>query len=172
LTAAGGAPSKTTAARAGRSPRRAASDRARERLAASVFALLVIASFAAFGITQHLKHAPPPVVFETMLPSFSPNRGARHTEEVFDFKIAHADEVTVQIVDAAGGTIATVARDTPLPRYQRHKFTWNGRTSRGAHAPQGVYKVRVLLRNQKREVVLPRTFELVAFKRVAAKGGR
>jgi hypothetical protein len=144
-----------------------------------VFALLVLACFAAFFITQRLKHTPTVLQRFEMSPSFVPREGG---EEHLSFKLAHADRVTVEIIDSTGDLVATLVRDFPVARYKQFSLRWNGRrgTARsyhllrsadghafvlprtpGAIAPAGEYHVLVILRAQKREVRSPRDFTLV-----------
>ena len=136
-------------------------DSGSSQLAKVVFAALVVASFAAFAITQHVKHTPTVVQRFMMTPNFSPT--GHHKLERISFRIKQDDEVTVTIVDASGEDIATLAHDLPLPRYTQLSLRWNGRrgpTERGPLAPRGEYRVRVGLRRQHRAVLSPRSFEL------------
>lgn len=126
-----------------------------------VFAVLVLASFAAFGITQHLKHTPTAVQRFMMTPNFSPT--GRHRQERISFRIRQNDEVTVSIVDANLENVATLAHDLPLARYTQLSLRWNGRrgpTAHGRMAPKGEYRVQVSLRRQHHVVLSPRSFEL------------
>ncbi len=156
--------------------------RASDRLAQIVFALLVIACFAAFIVTQRLKHTPTPVQHFQLTPRFSPTPGGHIKQERISFKLARADEVTVTILDAAGDTVATLVRDRPVARYKQLSLRWNGRggephgytvvrapdgtttvtpRNTGSAAPAGEYRVRVALREQHRTVPGPRAFTLV-----------
>jgi hypothetical protein len=151
-------------------------------LAKFVFALLVVACFAAFFITQRLKHTPTVIQEPKMTSTFSPPGPGPEGLEGISFKLAKADEVTVTIIDSSGNTVATLVSDHPVPRYKRLSLRWNGRrgypsgfrallspTGRaillpqniGPLAPAGEYRVRVALRHQGREVLLPRSFTLV-----------
>jgi hypothetical protein len=148
-------------------------------LARVVFAALVLASFAAFAITQHLKHTPTVVQSFRMTGHFSPRAGGRHALEHISFRIAHGDDVTVAIEDSSGDVVATLLRDRPLARYTQLSFVWDGRRGptslpTGAGTPRdpllaadhgplagaGEYRVRVILRNQNHTVRSPRTFIL------------
>ena len=153
-----------------------------DRPAQVVFALLVLACFAAFFITQRLKHTPTAVQSFRLTPFFSPAPRGRIKAERISFKLASADEVTVSIV--RGGTVvATLVRDLPVARYKALSLRWNGRRgsargyalvraadgrvalladTAGAPAPAGEYHVRVSLRKQGRTVESPRGFTLVA----------
>jgi hypothetical protein len=153
------------------------------RLAAIVFALLVLACFAALIVTQRLKHTPTLVQNFKMPYSFAPTSGGTHREEAISFKLAKADEVTVTIIDASGAQVATLLRDLPVSRYKQLSLRWNGHVGeahgysaitsasghrfllprkRGGLAPAGDYQQRVALRTHKRPVPSPRVFKLVA----------
>jgi hypothetical protein len=154
-----------------------------ERAGGIVFALLVVACFVAFFVTQRLKHTPTAVQSFKLTPFFSPTPTGHIKAERISFKLARADEVTVTVIDSGGGTVATLVRDRPVPRYKQFSLRWSGRegTARaytaalsadglslivtpitsGKLAPAGEYRVRVRLREQNREVLSPRSFTLV-----------
>jgi hypothetical protein len=153
-----------------------------DRPARIVFALLVIACFVAFFLTQRLKHTPTAVQDFELTPSFSPASSGQLKEERISFKLAQADEATVDIIEANGNLIATLVRDRPLARYKQFSLRWNGHrgtarryallklsethtvllpANEGRLAPPGEYRVRVSLRRQGRTVLSPRSFTLV-----------
>lgn len=147
-----------------------------------VFGLLVLACFAAFVLTQRLKHTPTAVQSFELTPLFSPTPTGSLKQEQISFKLASADEVTVEILDSGGKDVALLVRDLPAPRYKQLSLRWNGRTGgtgghttligpnghrsllgddQGPPAPAGTYSVRVSLRRASRTVTSPRTFKLV-----------
>ena len=153
-----------------------------ERLARVVFALLVLACFAAFLITQRLKHTPTAVQEFKLTNVLAPAANGESKEEHIAFKLARADDVTVTIESSAGNEVATLVRDLPTPRYRILSLRWNGRegvahgyatlrradgyttllpANRGRLAPAGEYRVRVSLREQGHSVQSPRDFTLV-----------
>jgi hypothetical protein len=164
---------------------RAARGPAPDRLAQIVFALLVLACFAAFVVTQRLKHTPTAVQRFQLTPFFSPTPSGHIKAERISFKLAAADEVTVTIVNSAGSTVATLVRDRPVARYKQFSLRWNGRqgtahgytvhsgadgttivtpVNTGRPAPAGEYRVRVTLHtpiSQHRSVLSPTNFTLV-----------
>ena len=101
--------------------------REERRWRALVFALLVLACFGAFILTQRLKHTPTAVQHFQLTPRFSPTPAGRIKEERISFKLARADAVTVTILDSAGDTVATLVRDRPVARYKQFSLRWNGR---------------------------------------------
>jgi hypothetical protein len=155
---------------------------ATDRVARAVFALLVAACFAAFFVTQSLKHAPTAVQMFKMTPSFSPGSSGQTKQERISFRLARADEVTVTIVNSAGDEVAMLTREVPVTSYKQFSLRWNGRlgaahgytlvsgpnghtsllpTNLGPLAPAGDYRVRVSLHRQRRSVLSPRSFTLV-----------
>ncbi len=132
-----------------------------DRLALLVFVLLVLACFAAFFVTQRLKHTPTAVQRFQLTPFFSPTPSGHIKQEHLSFKLSRADHVTVTIVNSAGATVATLARNRSVPRYKQFKLHWTGVTTAGGAAPAGEYRVRVSLREQHRSVYSPRNFTLV-----------
>jgi hypothetical protein len=151
-------------------------------LARAVFALLVLACFAAFLITQRLKHTPTAVQKFELTPFFSPYPTGHVKQAAISFKLANAEDVTVTVIDSDGNTVATLVRDYPVARYKQFSLRWNGhrglahrfstlRTPRGlpivlpknsgAVAPAGEYRVRVSLHHHS-PVLSPQSFTLVA----------
>ena len=131
-------------------------------LARWVFAALVIACFAAFFLTQRLKHTPTAVQSFHLTPVFSPVPTGHIKEERISFKLTQAEMVTVTVLDAKDNEVATLASARPVPRYKLFKLRWNGRLgATGSAAPAGEYRIRVSLLGQHRQVTLPRSFTLV-----------
>jgi hypothetical protein len=151
-------------------------------LARVVFAALVVACFAAFIITQRLKHTPTAVQSFKLTPIFSPNPTGHIKAERISFKLAKAGEVTVTILDSSEDVVATLVRNRPVKRYKQFSLRWNGRegeahsytvlkgadgttivvpVNTGRPAPAGEYRVKVSLREQHRTVLSPNSFTLV-----------
>jgi hypothetical protein len=151
-------------------------------LARAVFGALVIACFAAFLITQRLKHTPTAVQEFRLTPFFSPYPSGHLKEAAISFKLEHAEAATVTIVNASGNTIATLVRNRPLARYKQLSLRWNGQRgearrylharsphglpilialTEGPRAPAGEYRVRVALSHHS-AVLSPGNLTLVA----------
>jgi hypothetical protein len=145
--------------------------------------LLVLACFAAFLITQRLKHTPTLVQEPKLTPVFVPAGVGGLKEEHIAFKLAEADDVTVTIESVRGEEVATLVRNLAVPRYKTLSLRWNGREgiahhytvlrradgystllpiNRGRIAPGGEYRVRLSLRKEGRSLYLPRDFTLLA----------
>ncbi len=125
--------------------------------AAVVFALLVLATIAAFAWSQRLKRDPlvlDRVTFGTAVSrSFTPNGDCRFDKIRIRFRTTISDTGDVQVVKPGGRLIVTLARDTFLKRYSFHTFYWDGRTRNDGTAPPGRYKLRVKLLGQERTLV-------------------
>lgn len=140
--------------------------------AALVFALLVLATVAAFAWAQRLKRDPlvldrvtfvgvprihpkaPPVL------SFTPNGDCRYDQIRIRFRVTQSDDATVQVVKPGGKVVVTLARDRFLKRYHFFTFYWGGRQRAGGVAVPGRYKLRVKLLGQERTLVPPGTIRL------------
>jgi hypothetical protein len=149
-----------------------------KRLPIIAFALLALATVAAFFLIQHLKVTTPliagnPVPFPAVI---DPVNGAtctvrtpggqvapvsfRHSSISF-YLLYRSDVAQVSVADAAGKVVDKVSRGVfmqaapyPVPQQFIRHFTWNGRTSSGAPAPPGRYYFRVVLRHQDRTITI------------------
>ena len=151
--------------------------------AALVFALLVLATIAAFGWAQRLKRDPlvldrvtfvgAPVLHpKNPVHSFTPNGDCRYDEIRIKFRVTRSDDATVQVVKPGGAVVVTLARDRFLKRYHYFSFYWDGRGRDGAVMPPGRYKLRVKLLGQGRTLVPPGTIRLHRAPRKPVKGCR
>lgn len=137
----------------------------RPSTAAVVFALLVLATLAAFAWSQRLKRDP--LVLDRVsflavprldIPrsrhrGFTPNGDCRFDRERIRFRVTKSDRAVVQVVKPGGRLVVTLARDTYLKRYHFFTFYWDGRTRNDGTAPPGRYKLRVKLLGQGRTLV-------------------
>jgi hypothetical protein len=140
--------------------------------AALVFALLVLATVAAFAWAQRLKRDPlvldrvtfvgVPRIHPKASPvlSFTPNGDCRYDEARIRFRVTQSDDATVQVVKPGGRVVITLARDRFLKRYHFFTFYWDGRRRGGGIAASGRYKLRVKLLGQERTLVPPGTIRL------------
>lgn len=146
-----------------------------------VFALLVLATLAAFAWSQRLKRDPlvldhtsfvavPILHPKHPVHSFTPNGDCRYDRMRIRFRTTQSDHGTVQVVKPGGKLIVTLDRDTFLKRYHFHTYYWDGRTRNDGTAPPGRYKLRVKLLGQERVLVPPGTIKLHHAKRNPTKG--
>lgn len=141
------------------------------RLPFAAFVALVVATVAAFFLTQHLKVATPLLAgFPRPVPAgINPVSGTYCYDpalgKTLDYRqmsisfylLNQSDNVDVFVVNSRGQTVDTLATGKfmrggshPVRKY----FTWNGREASGVLAPDGVYYVRVHLIHQARTVTI------------------
>jgi len=130
------------------------SARAAARIGAVAFAVLAVATVAAFFVAQKLKSAPAVVLDPVATPFFSPNGDEAKDVARISFGLKENDTITVEVVDDKGDVVRTLADDSLRRRYRKLAFTWNGKDDAGKLAPNGVYRVRVTLRNRGRNLTL------------------
>lgn len=123
---------------------------------AIVFALLVLATVAAFAWSQRVKRDPlvldrvtfvaaPRAQGASAVHSFTPNGDCRNDKIRIRFRTTVSDEGTVQVIKPGGRVVFTLARDEFLKRYTFHTYYWDGRQRGGGTAKPGRYKLRVKL---------------------------
>ena len=143
------------------------------RAPVAAFVALVIATVAAFFVTQHLKvttplipgrPAPVPNTINPVYGGVCARRTAKGALRLVSYRRMgisfylqnRSDNVTVQIVDRDGTPVRTIANNVYMraEHPQRHYFTWNGRLADGSVAPAGVYYIKVSLLHQARTLVI------------------
>jgi hypothetical protein len=123
---------------------------------AVVFALLVLATLAAFAYSQRVKReplvldrvtfiAPPHRKGTPKVHSFTPNGDCRRDLIRIKFRTTINAPGTVQVIKPGGRVVVTLGRDTFFKRYTFHVYYWDGRQRGGGTAPPGRYKLRVKL---------------------------
>jgi hypothetical protein len=122
-------------------------------LVRAVFALLVVATVAAFFVTQQLKSETPLVLrFAAQPKQFSPNADRyRDTTEV-GFDLSEPAAVTFSIMDGEGNEVRRIVDNRALAGDEKHRFRWNGRDDDGGLVPDGVYRMRVVRRDEGRVI--------------------
>ena len=138
--------------------------RRRASAAAVVFALLVLATVAAFAWSQRLKRDPlvldrvsfRAVPFPAGTPpvrAFMPRSRCGLNHMRIRFRTTVSDRGDVQVIEPGGRLIVTLERDAYLKRYTFHTYHWDGRTRNDGIAPPGRYKLRVKLHEEGRTLV-------------------
>ena len=126
------------------------------RAAAVVFAVLVLATLAAFAYAQRLKRDPlvldrvsfvgaPKGKKEMPRHAFTPDGDCRHDLMRIRFRTTISDRGTVQVIKPGGRVVVTLDRGRFLKRYTFHTYYWDGRQRGGGTAHPGRYKLRVRL---------------------------
>jgi hypothetical protein len=111
---------------------------------------LLVATSAAFAITEHLKLIKSPVFGTQVSKILSPVCNCSTGVARIRIRLRHPDRVTVTIVDSAGHEVATLASDVPVPARRPAYFHWAGNTADGGVAPDGVYHPWVHLAHGRR----------------------
>lgn len=128
--------------------------RLNDRAPAIVFALLVLATLAAFAYAQRVKRDPlvldrvsfigaPHVKGTERVHSFTPNDDCRHDLMRIRFRTTVSGDGVVQVIKPGGRVVYTLAREEFLKRYTFHTYYWDGRQRGGGTARPGRYKLRV-----------------------------
>src|SRR5439155_26489168 len=114
----------------------------------------------AFFVAQRLKSAPPVIELRGLARYFSPNGDGVRDRNDFSVRLKVSDDVTVDVVNAAGDTVKRLADAVPARAYRPLHLEWRGDTDAGGRAPDGAYRIRVALRSEGRSVVVPHTMTL------------
>jgi hypothetical protein len=118
-----------------------------------VFAVLVVATVAAFFVTQQLKGEFPLVIrFATKPAHFSPNGdGFRDTSQI-GFDLSESASVSFMVIDSEGTEVRQIGSSRRLAGDAKHRFTWDGRDDGGNVVPDGTYRMRVVRRDESRVI--------------------
>jgi hypothetical protein len=169
-------------------PRRPIANRV---LAPTIFALLVLATVAAFAVAQRLKREPlvldkvaflPLVGGETVI---TPDGDGHADIARVRFRLTKSDHGVAQLIDRSdrpvrtftlkilsekGRVTARLAPGSLLPAYKTFGFRWNGRIGGGRLAPTGSYRLRVRLLGEDRTLVPGGRIRLHTLRRVPKPG--
>jgi hypothetical protein len=118
---------------------------------------LLVATAAAFAVTERLKLEDSPIVTTTLDRSVSPvcilcRPAAREAQ--IRFRLRKEDDLTIDVVDRDGN----VVRDNLVSgRYRPGSllFSWDGRADGGRVVADGLYRVRVRLEGEDRTLEFP-----------------
>jgi hypothetical protein len=130
------------------------------RLSGFVFTALVLATFGAFFAAQRLKATPSVVGEFRHNPFFSPNHDGRFDRATVRFEIRKRGRVSLAVVDADGDVVRELIDDDTFLPYHEIRARWDGTDEDGARAPDGVYRYRITLPDQGRNVVIPESVRL------------
>ena len=122
-------------------------------LVRAVFALLVVATIFAFFATQQLKSEFPLVIrFAAKPKQFSPNGDRWRDRTEVGFDLSEPATVTFSVLDREGNEVRRLVDGLELGGDEKHRFEWDGRDDRGAPVPDGLYRMRVVRRDEGRIV--------------------
>jgi hypothetical protein len=124
-------------------------------LAAVVFALLVVATLAAFAYAQRVKRDPL-VIDRVGIGRKKSNAFSPPCERIkLKFRTTTSNDGTVEVIRPGGEIVAKLARHSFLKRYSFHTFYWDGKNEDGVVQPPGGYKLRVILEDEGRTLTAP-----------------
>jgi hypothetical protein len=124
-------------------------------LAAVVFALLVVATLAAFAYAQRVKRDPL-LLDRVGIGAKNSNAFTPPCEQIkLKFRTTTSNDGTVEVIRPGGEIVAKLARHTFLKRYSFHTFYWDGKNEDGVLQPPGRYKLRVILEGEGRSLTAP-----------------
>jgi hypothetical protein len=130
------------------------------RIAGFVFGALVVATFGAFFVAQRLKATPSVVGEFRRTPFFSPNHDGRYDRATVRFEIRKRGRVSLAVVDADGDEVRELIDDDTFLPYREIRARWEGLNDDGERVPDGVYRYRITLADQGRNVVMPESVRL------------
>jgi hypothetical protein len=126
-------------------------------LSTAVLVGLLVATAAAFAITERLKLTKSPITGTKVRRDYlSP---AARTTAAIEVRLLRPDRVTATIQSGGGSEVDTLAYAQPLRRGW-HTFTWDGRDDTGTEAKDGTYRLEVHFVNQHRTILLPNALHL------------
>jgi hypothetical protein len=119
---------------------------------------LLVATAAAFAITERLKLTKSAVYATEISPSLSPTCGCAYRQATIFFKLRRPDDITVTVLSARGQEVAVLAARS----YARGPVTqhWNGLNDRNRRVPDGTYRVRVHLAGQHQTIEFPNRIQV------------
>ena len=123
-------------------------------LSTAVLLGLLIATAAAFAVTEKLKLEKSPIYGTVVTQRFGPTCRCATSHAFVSVKLRRRDTVTATILTAGKRPVRTLVTGLPVPR-GRHVFRWDGRTDTGELAPDGTYLAQVHLADRHTTIVLP-----------------
>ena len=128
-------------------------------MAVTVLVLALIGgTTAAFTITEALKLEPSPISSKRDEEVFSPGCGCRTDVAKLSMRLRRDDRLDLEIL-SAGKPVRMLAEDRAEEK-GRVRVRWDGRDDAGQLVSDGVYQLRVHLRDADRTVVIPRTIRV------------
>lgn len=116
--------------------------------------MLLVGAVAAFSYTEKLKLTRSPVGVARFDRWISPECECPQASARLSFLLRKPQRIDVDVVDADGGRVRTLATGERLPA-GRVAYSWDGRDDGGKVVADGRYRVRVRLRDDRRTIVVP-----------------
>ena len=115
---------------------------------------LLVATAAAFAVTERLKLERSPITGTRVDRLFSPVCECARDAAVISFVLRQRNQVTVDVLDSDGDAVRILVRERDEAR-GRVSYTWDGRDEAGRIVPEGRYRPRVRIEEHGRTIVLP-----------------
>jgi FlgD Ig-like domain len=123
------------------------------RAAGFVFAVFVLATLGGALAASRLDRAPNALRALRAPERFSPNADGRLDGAPVALRLARADDVRLSVLDATGDEVRVLDAHRALASGALGRFAWNGRLGAGTVAPDGRYRLRVVLRREGRSLI-------------------
>jgi hypothetical protein len=120
---------------------------------------LLVATAAAFAVTERLKLTKSPISNTLVSKSFSPKCDCTRSHANVRIVLRRADTLDVSVIDRHRHPVATLFSGQRFPRGEV-KFRWDGVLDTGGIAPDGAYQMKIHLARQHQTIVLPNTIVL------------
>jgi hypothetical protein len=115
---------------------------------------LLVATTAAFAVTEALKLEPSALSRPRFDRIFSPTCACPQSTARLALRLRESDTIDAVIVDAQGDLVRTLASDR-RETAGRVVFRWDGEDDAGSLVPDGPYRLRVHLADERRTIVIP-----------------
>lgn len=119
---------------------------------------LMVATAAAFVITEKLKLTPSPILDTLVSKTFSPVCGCRTNSATLSFRLRRGGRVQIDVIGPGGALVRQLARRHFAAGFLF--FRWFGRDQAGGLSRDGEYRIRVRLFSQHRTIILPNLIRL------------
>jgi hypothetical protein len=126
---------------------------------AALVAALLVATAAAFVVTEKLKLTPSPILGTRVDKLFSPVCDCSTNSATIRFRLRRSDRVGIEIIRGGHDVVRRLIVDQAAPR-GLFSAVWDGRDDAGQVVPDGTYRPRVRLSRQRRTIVLPNPIQV------------
>jgi FlgD Ig-like domain len=122
---------------------------------------LLVATAAAFAVTERLKLTKSPIFGTVVSPKngFSPTCGCARGRATISIKLRRTDAITVRILDSHKNTVRVIVDGVRASRGV-NVFKWDGRTDGNVVAKDGRYSAEIHLAGQHQTIILPNPIQL------------
>jgi hypothetical protein len=130
------------------------------RTAVTLLVLVLLGgTAAAFAFTEKVKLERSPVTAPKFDREFSPVCDCDTNIARLDLRFRRQETIDATMVDAHGQSVRTLASNERVSK-GAHTLVWDGRDDAGAIVPDGVYRLRIRLENERRTILVPTTIRV------------